>query len=63
MICDIAKESVNRSSSADCHIRKSEYTGCDAWKHHCNNSMNTPEQWSNAIFQGNIHFFFLSLLL
>jgi len=31
MICDIAQASVNHSSSAYCHIRKSGYTGHDEW--------------------------------
>jgi len=44
MIGDVAQGSVNRSSSACCQIRKSGYTGCDTWKQHCNNSMNTLEQ-------------------
>jgi len=30
MMCDIAKGSVNRSSSARCRFHKSGYTACDA---------------------------------
>ena len=61
MICDIAKGSVNYSSSAPCHIRKRGYTGCDAWQQHGDKSKNTLEQYSNAILQGNVDFIFLSL--
>jgi len=61
MICDIAKGSVNCSSSARCHICTSRYTGRDTWKQHRDNSKNTLEQNSNAIYQGNLEFNFLSL--
>jgi len=61
MICDIAKGSVNHSSSARCHIRKRGYTDCDASNQHRDDSKNTLEQSSNAIFQGNLDFIFLSL--
>jgi len=44
MICDIAKGSVNRSSSARCYICNSGYTGCDTGKQHRDDSMNTLEQ-------------------
>jgi len=61
MICDIASGIENCLSSARCHIRNSGYTGCDAWKQHCDNSKNTLENWSNAIFQWNLDFIFFSL--
>jgi len=54
-------QSVNHSSSAHCHIRKSGYTGHDTWKQYCNNSKSTQEFSSNAIFQGILNFIFLSL--
>jgi hypothetical protein len=44
MIRDIAKGSVNRSSSARCHIRKRRYTGRDAWKQHRDDSKYGLEQ-------------------
>jgi hypothetical protein len=44
MIYDSAKASVNRSSSARCHIRKHGYSGHDAWKQHSDDSKNTLEQ-------------------
>jgi len=58
MICDIARGSVNRSSSTHCHIRKCGYTGHDAGKQHSDNSKNTQECSSNAVFQGNLDFIF-----
>ena len=44
MICDITKGTVNRLSSARCHIRNSGYTGRNAWKQHRDDSKNTLEQ-------------------
>ena len=44
MICDIAKERVNCSSIARCHICKSGYTCCDALTQHRDDSTNTLEQ-------------------
>jgi len=41
MICDIAKGSVDSSSSAHCQIRKGGYAGRDAWKQHRHNPKNT----------------------
>jgi len=61
MNCKFAKWSVNRSLSAHCHIGKSGYTHRDAWKLQRNNWKNTLEHSSNAIFQGNLDFIFLSL--
>jgi len=58
MICDIANGSVNRSSSACCHIRKCGYSGCDTWQQHGINSQNTQECSSNAVLQRNLILFF-----
>jgi len=62
MICDITNGSVNSISSALCHIPKSGYTGCDAWKQHHNTSKNTLKQCSNAMIQGNVDFLFFELV-
>jgi len=43
MICDIAKGTVNHSSSAHFHIHKSGYTHRAARKQRRNSSMNTLE--------------------
>jgi len=42
MSCNIAKGSVNRSSSAS-HSSHGEYSSHDAWKQHRNNSKNSLE--------------------
>jgi len=42
-IFDIADGSVNRSSSARCHIRKSGHTDRYTWNQHRDNSNNTRE--------------------
>jgi len=62
-ISDIAKRSWNCSLSACCHIRKSRYTGPEAWKQHPNNSKMSLESKSNSIFLGNLDFIFFSLWL
>jgi len=61
IICDIAKGSVNRSSSAHCPIRSSGYTGHDIGNHHRDNSQNTLEEERKAVLEGNLDFIFLSL--
>jgi len=60
-MCNITKYSINCFSNADYLICRSGETGCNAWKQYDHNSRNTLEYQSNAQFQGNLGFIFMSM--